>query len=100
MISGISVQPSTTASQPACFMRPMTRWKIGDGLRLEDAVDELVDDDAVDLVALGGARADEVKPAGGELLRVEVAVDEPARSGQAEAPEAARVSLLGDDSAM
>ena len=27
MISGISVQPSTTASQPSFFMRLMTRWK-------------------------------------------------------------------------
>jgi len=27
MISGISVQPSTTASQPRSFMRPITRWK-------------------------------------------------------------------------
>jgi len=35
MISGISVQPSTTASQPSSFMRPMTRWKqaIASGLK-------------------------------------------------------------------
>lgn len=27
MISGISVQPSTTASQPESFIRPITCWK-------------------------------------------------------------------------
>ena len=89
MISGISVQPSTTASQPSSFMPPMTRWKIGDRLRLEDAAHQLVHDDAIDLLALGSVRAHVTQPARRELLRVDLALDQPARSDQAEATEPA-----------
>jgi hypothetical protein len=50
MISGILVQPSTTASQPRSFMRVNDPLEIGDRFRLENAVDQLIEDDAVDLL--------------------------------------------------
>ena len=53
MISGISVQPRTTASQPCILQAADDLLEVGDVLGLEHAVDQLVHDDAVDLVALG-----------------------------------------------
>ncbi len=54
MISGISVQPSTTASQPSIFHPSDDPLKGSDRLGLEDAVDQLIHDDAIDFVAFGG----------------------------------------------
>ena len=74
-------------------MRAMTRWKYGDRLGLEHAVDQLVHDDPVDLVALRRGRTHVLEPARRQLLRIDLAVDQPARAGDAEAPEAARRRL-------
>ena len=57
MISGISVQPSTTASQPASFSRADDLLEVGDRLRLEDAAHQLVHDDAVALARARPPRA-------------------------------------------
>ena len=74
--------------------------EVGDGFRLEHAVDQLVHDDAVDLLALGQARPQVTDGAAGEFLRVHLALGQPARAGDADAQEAAAVSLgrhaLGD----
>lgn len=69
----------------------------GDGFGLEDAVDELVHDDAVDGLALGGVGAEEVDVVGGELVGVDAAFDEVAGSGEGDAMEAAGGGVGGDD---
>ena len=89
MINGISVQPSTRHRSPPSFILRMTRWNIADRLGLEAPVDQLLHDDAVDLLAFAGVRAHVLQPARRELLRIDLALDQPARSGQAEAAEAA-----------
>ena len=97
MISGISVQPSTTASQPWSFRRADDLLEVGDRLRLEGAADQLVHDDAVARLALGRARAEIRQAARRKLLRIDLAVDQPARARDADAAEAARDRLRRDD---
>jgi hypothetical protein len=70
---------------------------IGDCFGLEDAVDQFIHDDAVDLVALGGARTHEREAARPELFRIGLAVHQPAGADQADAPEPALGRLRGDD---
>src|SRR5207245_5772377 len=62
--------------------------EVGDGGPRENTVNEFRHDDAIDLVAFLWGRTDVVQPARGELLRIDVALHEPARSGQAQPPEA------------
>jgi len=68
----------------------------GHRLGSEDARDQFVHDDAVDLVTLAGGRAQMLQPAIGELFRIDVALDQPPCAGQAEAPEASRRRFRGD----
>ena len=74
--------------------------QVGDRVGLEDAVDQLVHDDAVDLLALGEARAHVAQRAPSELLGIDLALGQPARAGDGDAQEAAAVGLgrdaLGD----
>ena len=54
-------------------------------------------DDAIDLVAFGGARAHKCQSARREPFGIDLAVDEPTRSGKADAPEPMLDGLCGDD---
>jgi len=71
--------------------------KTSDRLGLEDAVNELIHDDAVDFFALGAVGTHVLHSARLELFRIDLALDEISSSGQAEAPEPARDRLGGDD---
>jgi hypothetical protein len=66
-------------------------------LRLEDAADELIHDDAVDLLALLVVRTDVVQAVRPELCRIDLALDQPARADESELPVPAQGGLGGDD---
>src|SRR6516165_6976711 len=66
------------------------------GLRLEDTVNQLFHDDAVDFVSLYGARAQIFQPASFDSFRVNAALDKPARADQAQPPEPARRGFSDD----
>ena len=70
---------------------------IGDRLRLEDAVDQFLHDDPVQFLSLVGARAQVFEPARRKLFWIDLAPDEPARTEQAEAVEAAHSGFFRDD---
>ena len=96
MRRGISVQPRTTASQPSIFHACDDLLEVGDGFGREDAVDELVEDDAIDFVAVGGVGANVLETVGGEFFGVDFALDQIARSGEADAVEATVDGVFGD----
>ena len=91
------MQPSTTASQPSSFIRAddALKYAIASGLKTPQTSSSMM----MRLISSrsAGARADALQAARRELLRVDLAVDQPARSGQAEAPVSARDGLGGDD---
>ena len=61
-----------------------------------DAAHQLVHDEAVDLLALRLLRPHIPEAAGRQFLRIDLAVDEPARAGETDALEAARERLVAD----
>ncbi len=70
--------------------------KVGDGLGLEDAVNQFLHDDAIDLLALRCLGAHVLDAVRHEFFRVDAAFDEPTCAGESEAPESARCSPCGD----
>ena len=82
---------STGALTPEEFRHQVAR------LWFEDAVHQLIHDDAIALFAFVGVRPHALQAARGELPGINLAVDEPARSGDADAPEAARDGLCRDN---
>jgi hypothetical protein len=69
----------------------------GDRLGPEDAIHQLIHDDAIDFPALLSVGAHIFQAARGELVRVDVTVNEPARPEQAQAVKPAPRRLGGHD---
>lgn len=69
----------------------------GDGFGFEDAIHELIEDDAVDGLALVRVGAEAVDSAGCKLVGVDIAFGEPAGSGDGDAAEASLGGGGGDD---
>ena len=65
--------------------------------RLEHAAHQFIHDDAVDVVAFDRRRAHVFQAARGKFFRIHIAVDQPARAGQAESSESARDGVCGND---
>jgi hypothetical protein len=70
--------------------------KVHDRLGLEDVTNQLIHDDAVEFFAFGAIRAHTLQSVRCESFWINLALDKPASSGQAEAPEAALGSLRGN----
>ena len=79
------------------FHPPDDALEATDRLPLEDAIHQFIHDDAIDLFTFNGVRMHALQTARRELLWIDLALDEPARARQTEAPEAALDRLLGDD---
>ena len=69
----------------------------GDGFWFENAVDELVHNDAIDSFALCEVGSHALDVAGGEIVGVYIAFDQPAGSGERDALEATRCGVGGND---
>src|SRR5207253_2541393 len=63
--------------------------KVSDRLGLEDAVNQLIEDDAIDLFAFAGVRSHKLQPARGKFFWINLALDQITSSGQGKAPKPA-----------
>ena len=99
-MSGNSVHPRITQSQPSPFMRSIVLCRYATAPGFEHAVDQLGHDDAVDLDALGRGGPDALDALRRELPGIDVAIDEPARARNAGPLKPRRFASVATTSAM